>query len=63
MGIFLTPPLSAHCVLLPLLLLPSIQEETCGMAEMEERMARMEEKMVERVGEMEEKMRKKEEEI
>ena len=54
-------------LLLPLLLLPSIQGQTCDMAEVEERMARMEEKMeekvVEVVGQVEEKMRKKEEEM
>ena len=39
-------------LLLPLLLLPSVQGQTCDMAGLEERLARMEERMDERVEEM-----------
>ena len=47
-------------LLLPLLLLPSIQGQTCDMAGLEERMV---DRMEERMEDMEKKMRKKEEEM
>ena len=50
-------------LLLPLLLLPSVQGQTCDMAQVEERLARMEERMDEMKVEMKEELEEKEAEL
>ena len=50
-------------LLLPLLLLPSVQGQTCDMAQVEERLARMEERMDEMKVEMKEELEEKKTEL